>query len=373
MRAIKVIERGKERSPWLRWYYRGEPRYRKVRDSRNIDEEIYRLRRDLELGDGVPPRRAGNGAPALGDLLSQWHEEVLTHASRKQADALVYAVRRILTEANIKGPNQITLGKVRRAIHRLKCKPKKAQKDPPTLSERTRHRYSRHVKQFTAWLVREKHIETDPLQGWKLQTVRTERNPRDRLQPEEFGKLIQYVFGSTNRIEGMGGEERGWLYLLAATTGLRRGELASLTQHSFDFQKRVIAVKRAYTKNGEFAVLPIHSEICEGLQTWVPRRPGKLFPGLSDKTTARMLRIDLKRAGVPYETHEGVRCFHSLRNTFISSLFDLGTNLATVQRLARHSDPRLTMKYSKATSDEGRVVDAIRLPSHGPSHGKGQK
>jgi hypothetical protein len=66
--------------------------------------------------------------------------------------------------------------------------------------------------------------------------------------------------------------------------------------------------------------------------------------------TADMLKIDLKAAGVPYETHEGCFDFHVNRVTYISNLMAGGTSVKTCQELARHHDPALTIGIYAKTS-----------------------
>ena len=55
-----------------------------------------------------------------------------------------------------------------------------------------------------------------------------------------------------------------------------------------------------------------------------------------------MMRLDLERAGLPYVDEGGLFAdFHTHRHTFISNLGKAGVPLATAQKLARHSDPKL--------------------------------
>ena len=84
-----------------------------------------------------------------------------------------------------------------------------------------------------------------------------------------------------------------------------------------------------------------------------------------------MLRLDLEAAGVPYCV-EGVNgkeyCdFHSLRHTFVSALAATGIDAKSLQTLARHSDPRLTLgTYSHARSAElVKAVGRLKVPGCG--------
>jgi hypothetical protein len=81
-----------------------------------------------------------------------------------------------------------------------------------------------------------------------------------------------------------------------------------------------------------------------------------------------MLQLDLERAGIPFETADGVIDLHSLRHGYISTLAKAGTPVKTLQVLARHADPRLTMNTYAHVSlfDTGSAVESLPDLSHNP-------
>ena len=77
-----------------------------------------------------------------------------------------------------------------------------------------------------------------------------------------------------------------------------------------------------------------------------------------------MVKTDLEVAGLPYKNESGlVFDFHALRGQFITQLGRSGVNLQDAQKLARHSDPRLTSNHYNHLSvlDLGNAVS--KLPS----------
>jgi integrase len=56
---------------------------------------------------------------------------------------------------------------------------------------------------------------------------------------------------------------------------------------------------------------------------------------------------------------------HDLRRTYITNLLSLGIDLATVQRLAGHVDPKTTTVYDRRPESEMRAA-VQRLGSEGP-------
>jgi len=76
-----------------------------------------------------------------------------------------------------------------------------------------------------------------------------------------------------------------------------------------------------------------------------------------------MLRIDLKAAGIPYRDEAGHYFdFHALRGQFITDLGGNGVGLQEAQKLARHSDPRLTANHYTHLSISDLSAAVSRLP-----------
>jgi len=83
---------------------------------------------------------------------------------------------------------------------------------------------------------------------------------------------------------------------------------------------------------------------------------------------ARMIRKDLKAAGVEVDPDRGGVGFHSLRHTFGTMLAVAGVHPKTAQQLMRHSDINLTMsRYTHVLRGQERTAieslpDLDKLP-----------
>jgi integrase len=115
-------------------------------------------------------------------------------------------------------------------------------------------------------------------------------------------------------------------------TGLRRNEIASLTPRSFALEASppTITVEAAASKHRRKDVLPLHPEFVPQLREWIAGCPSaaKLFPKLGNRRTWLMVKKDLERAGIPYETDEGIADFHAAgRQSHITELLRHGTSL----------------------------------------------
>ena len=85
-----------------------------------------------------------------------------------------------------------------------------------------------------------------------------------------------------------------------------------------------------------------------------------------DEATAELIREDLRVAGIDLTDRDGNDiCFHSLRNSYISFLANSQTPAKVVQKLVRHSDPRLTFNTYVRTFEEAEQKALNFLPDFG--------
>ena len=198
-------------------------------------------------------------------------------------------------------------------------------------------------------------------------TEQDKKRRRRAFAGEELQKLFLAAWNSVTVFRGLTGEDRAMLYLVAASTGLRVAELASLAPASFDLTAATPTVRclAAYTKNGEEAVLPLRSDLADRLAPWLLKKPDgrPVWPGTwSKKASARMLRIDLAAGEIDYEDGSGRYAgFHSLRHRFLSNLARAGVHPKAAQALARHSTIDLTMNvYTHAVlGDLATAVESL--------------
>jgi integrase len=167
------------------------------------------------------------------------------------------------------------------------------------------------------------------------------------------------------------------LYVLAAWTGYRRSELASLTLRSFNFDTDppTVSVKASYSKRRRNDVVPLHPAVVQRLIAWLDGKSQDLATdapvfALKTKTgglrrTSKMMKLDLERAGIPYCDEDGLYAdFHANRHTFISNLAKAGVSPKIAQSIARHSDVNLTLNvYSHVgISEQAAAIRSLAGP-----------
>jgi len=152
------------------------------------------------------------------------------------------------------------------------------------------------------------------------------------------------------------GRERALIYRTLVLTGLRRGELASLSVGSMELDAPTpFAVLAAGDeKNGQGSEIPLRADLVVELREWIAeKRAG--FTGSDSEfsnlplfsvpaSLLRALNRDLKAAGIP-KTDERGRAVdvHAMRMTLATMLNRAGVAPRTAQEIMRHSDIRLTM------------------------------
>jgi hypothetical protein len=110
--------------------------------------------------------------------------------------------------------------------------------------------------------------------------------------------------------------------------------------------------------------LPLHPELVVFAREWTAglQPDDYLFPALDRKKTWLMVKKDLERIGIPYETAEGIADFHAAgRHSHVTELLRSGASLPEARELARHSDIRTTMKYTHiGMDDRARALGNLR-------------
>ena len=233
---------------------------------------------------------------------------------------------------------------------------------------RTYNHYAQAMNSFCNWMVPNR-MPGNPLLGMaRLNAQEDVRHQRRALLPKEFEKLIKSARSSGVSIQCFDGEQRARIYILSYMTGLRRKEIASLTPRSFDLNgtPATVTVQAACSKHRKKDILPLHEDLVSLLRVWLTGvGPGEpLFPKLAKRRTWLMVKKDLERVGIPYrDDQDRVADFHAAgRHTHITELLRNGASVAEAKELARHSDVRMTMKYTHiGIDDQAKAV--AKLPA----------
>jgi len=225
------------------------------------------------------------------------------------------------------------------------------------LCGKTVQNYAESIGAFCDWLVDRDYLKEDPLRkigAFDTTPVRIRR----AFTVGELQALLRCC-KPAHRLS----------YLVAVTTGLRRSELRALRRRHLDAVNKALLLDGAWTKNRRSSVQPLPEEVFDLLKKSA-RVCGPDDPILRvHRNSARMIADDMKKAGIPKVTEDGVLDFHSLRVTYTSLIIEVGASVKEAQALARHSSPELTMNvYARTRKD--RLADVVNKLGEVVGHAK---
>jgi integrase len=161
------------------------------------------------------------------------------------------------------------------------------------------------------------------------------------------------------------GRERSLIYKTLTLTGLRKGELASITvgQVELDAPQPYAELLARDEKSGRGAKIPLRRDLVTDIREYLAARLEALQQEARDRGEAILLRLpldaplfnvpagfirvfdrDLEAAGIPKHDERGRTVdIHALRHTFGTHLSKNGVAPRTAQAAMRHSKLELTM------------------------------
>jgi hypothetical protein len=116
-----------------------------------------------------------------------------------------------------------------------------------------------------------------------------------------------------------------------------------------DLDRPALFVRAEIAKSRKPATQPLPGELWEKLRAEAEGKAPDAALLSVPTYPARMLDVDLKRAGVKKWTVESKLDFHATRTAFITMLLESGADVKTCQTLARHATADLTVNtYGRA-------------------------
>jgi integrase len=143
------------------------------------------------------------------------------------------------------------------------------------------------------------------------------------------------------------------MVLLSLNTGMRRGELTSITWDDVDARRKVLTIRGGYSKAGKARHIPLNAEALEVLKRYRKQHSGegRIFPVHSVKKSWGQLLTKAKISSFRW---------HDLRHSFASRLVMKGVDLNTVRELLGHSDLKMTLRYAHlAPEHKAAAVDKL--------------
>ena len=133
------------------------------------------------------------------------------------------------------------------------------------------------------------------------------------------------------------------LFCLAVETGMRRGELLSLTRDMINLNKKIIFLKN--TKNGSARTVPLSEKAIHEIKSLPVSFNRKIFP-ISVSSFRFYWKQAKNRAKI-----EDFR-FHDSRHEAISRFFEKGLSIPEVALISGHKDVRMLFRYTHLKAED---------------------
>jgi integrase len=151
---------------------------------------------------------------------------------------------------------------------------------------------------------------------------------------------------------------------IAAHTGLRMGDVLSLTESHVDGTR--ISIMPAKTAKSKKVITVPLTPACIA---WIGNRKGEFFPTLkkqSKPTTAMQFGAIMKKAGIARDIEiaggiQARRSFHSLRHTFASMLAEADVHADIRQKLTGHETSKIHQRYTHHDESLDRAVAMLPM------------
>jgi integrase len=180
-------------------------------------------------------------------------------------------------------------------------------------------------------------------------------NARDRiLSKDEFNSLLDQLPSHTKAI-----------LITAFYTGMRRGEILSLTWDKVDLKNRVIRLTSEDTKDKEPRVIPIGESLYTVLQSMpkaIHTNHVFLFKGKPVKDIRTSLYRACKDIGIQTgRAEKNGFVFHDLRHTFNTYMRKAGISESVIMGISGHSTREMFDRYNTIDrQDKRQAVDQMQ-------------
>lgn len=358
-------------------------------DKRRTERLAWRLEEEAEaLRRGDRPTMSALSGEPVSALIARYGEYLAAaDRSEKHCNMVLSQLRRMYND--VARPQDIT----REAVAGVMLAMKEAGS-----SAQTRKHYLVTTKAFVAWMVKAKaiphHFLVD-IADLPAPNVARGRRHRRRTVPTGFLDALYQSMHSRDVVRfGLSALDRVWLYTIAGLTGYRASELAALTPAHFILtgQHPTVQLEGEHSKRGEAEGQPLPTLVVDAVAAWLRKKPRNepVWPGrwAAGNHAAGMLKKDMAAAredwvaAAPDEADRAEReashfllykdgqgkafDFHALRYYYTTSLVKAGHSVAVVQKLARHSDPKLTLNIytDLGINAAAAAAETLPLPAH---------
>lgn len=270
------------------------------------------------------------------------------------------AHKKSLADDEIRGTAIVRLLNPKRLIHEIgpACV-EKLQRDLHAEKARSIATVNRHLVLLKSMLALAEARGYQTQKPFLTVKIRKEHNARDRIiTEEEYQKMIAELAKPSNRPATVRlSRQLRLAIIIGYHTGMRQGEILSLTWGQIDFKAAILKLASGQTKTGQGRRVPLHTEVLETLLSLyeAERKPASQTLVLGYLRDASYLSSAFHRLARRLKLQD---CrFHDLRHTVITRLRRTGVDIMTIQRISGHKTLEMLQRYN--TIDDADLKAAI--------------
>jgi integrase len=305
-----------------------------------------KLRAELIAND--PQARTANRA--IGTVLQEYLDHLRDVGnSAGQVKMVKTRCTAVITEAKYKEFSHVDSVTAIAAIGRL------AKRDKFGVT--TQNKYREALRSWSRFMYLHSRWPVDVLALMpKFKGDTTIKRPRTILTDREFDLLLESTMKSKPR-RRLTGEQRVYLYITCAATGIRAHEASSLTPASFDFRSDppTLTVHCTISKRRKQDVIVLNRDYAAMMKEWMADKPKdeKLWGNTAWYSKAAVfLAADLDEAKIARERNGAKLDFHSFRAQAVTKALMTGASSRTVMASVRLSSESLLTRYQKLPQSE---------------------
>lgn len=291
--------------------------------NRRTAEEILAARKTAALrGENLKPRPVKN--PTVKTLLDKYLEATEEKRSHRRDLSSAPHLREHLGRVRVKDliPDDIE------TYRRKRRKEKTPRGTPPT--DATLNREVALLKAVMSWAHRNKHVDDLLLRGVSMLDGEVRRNRV--LSYEEYHRLLD---ASPSHLRN--------IIICAWETGMRLGEILSLTWGQVDKKNQLFRLRAAQTKDNEDRLVPITDpleQVLVSIPTGLPNINVFLYNG---KPITHQVQRSFDRARQKAGLAD-VR-FHDLRHCYVTRMRRGGLDKETIMKITGHATDAMFYHY----------------------------
>lgn len=164
--------------------------------------------------------------------------------------------------------------------------------------------------------------------------------------------------------------------ILGMYTGMRRGEIASITEANIAAENNAIILGSDQEKNAEGRVVFVPEDVMGMLKSRLTGDPDRHIFQIHPDTVSHKFSALMKQLGLQSKNRRISACFHTLRHTLITHLVRDRLPLNYVQSVSGHKNFEMVLRYAKAHAPEARQAVSEfhrKMASSAPSPGQSNR